>query len=456
MDQRRRRDLGAEGPARVARRAGRALAALVVISSGLTLGAPMSRAAAAGAGLRVLYNGEDRTAQVASALPSAPQEPARTYEVNASPSGCSSTNFGAGAWSMATIAGAAGVDPTRVTEIDVQRPASQGGGAIRLLAPDISPATNSAHPGGTDFLDGPAIVSPVNGGATYQFFRPLRAACNEHDTDFNAQDWLQSGPVVIRISGGKALTVTAAVNATTPQPKQTVTFTAAVGNRADGERLTFAWNFGDGTSASGLSPNTVSHSYAAAGTYHPTVTVSGSAGSGGTSAPLTITVGGHATISPGTGHQQAPPPTTRGGAPGPVRDQGGTRSQPSAVGGTSRGPIGDGVTAIDATPGSTPRRGTKGSHPSPVPKTATVHGVLLAGSTAASGALGATTLRSAIQAALGPHAPSTATRVRDAAGWIGGIVGALGVIALFIGGSVSELDPSGRRWRRRRRKAVMA
>jgi chitodextrinase len=51
---------------------------------------------------------------------------------------------------------------------------------------------------------------------------------------------------------------------------QAVTFTAAATD-ADGDQLTYSWDFGDGTTAAG---DVAQHSYAGAGAYRAVVTVS--------------------------------------------------------------------------------------------------------------------------------------------------------------------------------------
>jgi chitodextrinase len=73
-----------------------------------------------------------------------------------------------------------------------------------------------------------------------------------------------------------------------------ITFDASQSTDPDGDALTYAWDFGDGTKGSGV---TTSHAYASAGTFNVTVTVED--GRGGTNAASTT-----ATIA-------APPPVNR-------------------------------------------------------------------------------------------------------------------------------------------------
>ena len=66
----------------------------------------------------------------------------------------------------------------------------------------------------------------------------------------------------------------------------------------DGSALTYAWNFGDGTTGAG---KTVSHTYAAAGEYTPALLVTDGAGRKAAYSAGTITVTAPAPVDPGTG-----------------------------------------------------------------------------------------------------------------------------------------------------------
>lgn len=91
------------------------------------------------------------------------------------------------------------------------------------------------------------------------------------------------GRVSIVISN---LTVTASVSATTVKEGNLVNFTAAASG-GGGAPYVYTWNFGDGTSGSGASPQ---HTYVKAGTYTPTVTVVDPLGASETISLATITV----------------------------------------------------------------------------------------------------------------------------------------------------------------------
>ncbi|HYF49202.1 MAG TPA: PKD domain-containing protein [Planctomycetota bacterium] len=89
----------------------------------------------------------------------------------------------------------------------------------------------------------------------------------------------------------------------TPNPAtvgQSVSFSAAASD-PNGDALTYAWNFGDGTSASGAN---VSHAYSAAGTYTASVTVSDPSGATDTAS---VTVNVTATIAWSQGPVGTPP-----------------------------------------------------------------------------------------------------------------------------------------------------
>jgi PKD repeat protein len=81
----------------------------------------------------------------------------------------------------------------------------------------------------------------------------------------------------VTVGEGAPPTVEFTFSPTQPEPGRTIFFNASTSKAAPGRVLTsFSWDFGDGTTASGVS---VSHTYAAEGTYVVTLKVTDDAGS---------------------------------------------------------------------------------------------------------------------------------------------------------------------------------
>jgi PKD repeat protein len=96
-------------------------------------------------------------------------------------------------------------------------------------------------------------------------------------------------PVVVT-PGNSAPTVTASRTPAGSVVAGTAVQFNAVGTDADGDTLTYSWNFGDSGTSSLQNP---SHTYTAAGTYNAVVTVSdGRGGTGSATVPVTVTVDG--------------------------------------------------------------------------------------------------------------------------------------------------------------------
>jgi len=76
---------------------------------------------------------------------------------------------------------------------------------------------------------------------------------------------------------------------TSPHEREAVVFDGSASKDADGIITSYAWNFGDGTSASDTVPTT-SHLYGVAAAYQATLTVTDDRGLAVTSVPVTITV----------------------------------------------------------------------------------------------------------------------------------------------------------------------
>ena len=124
------------------------------------------------------------------------------------------------------------------------------------------------------------------------------AAAGAYTVSLNVTDGLsQSGS-----ASTQATVTTPATEIITPNaggsyqniPGQTIVFDASGSSDNFGNALTYTWNFGDGTSGSGVQPT---HTYSAAGTYTASVTVATSTLSASATANVVITVPISVTIS---------------------------------------------------------------------------------------------------------------------------------------------------------------
>ncbi|MEB3964829.1 PQQ-dependent sugar dehydrogenase [Streptomyces kunmingensis] len=89
------------------------------------------------------------------------------------------------------------------------------------------------------------------------------------------------------VTGGRAPVAQAKANVTSGKAPLAVSFSSAGSSDADGDALTYAWNFGDGATSTQADP---SHTYNADGQYSATLTVTDSTGKSG-SASVLVTVG---------------------------------------------------------------------------------------------------------------------------------------------------------------------
>jgi hypothetical protein len=248
-------------------------------------------ASAAGTGsspLSVTLNGKP-VPGIAANLPEELDAVFRQYTV-CEPSGNGVPESFSG-WSIATLIEAAGSTPQTASLVTVQRYPSTGE-PVMLTPPDFDPST----PGGLDFPEGPALLvtrgfPPQDG--PFQFFRPYRGTLAQGcagDPHPNNKDWvIPAGGVKLKIAitAGAVLQVQAAASSLTPKAGTNDTFTASVSNPPQGVPLTYTWNFGDGKASQG---STVTHAFAAAGSYDVIATVSGTDRSGG-SAQVNLNVG---------------------------------------------------------------------------------------------------------------------------------------------------------------------
>ncbi len=179
-------------------------------------------------------------------------------------------------------------------------------------------------------------------GDSLGYVRALRA--NDLD-DTNAADFMQvtrGGAFIVQVhTSGALLHPTLRASAATVRVGAPVRLSATVSDPISGESLDWKWSFADGGRDvdTGATP-TVTHSYAAPGTYYAQVSVAGASGSSGESATVPITVKSQAKVP-------KPPKTT-----GPGRGLG-----------TSSNPVGGPVTGAgsryNGRPGA-PRTATGG------------------------------------------------------------------------------------------------
>ena len=126
-------------------------------------------------------------------------------------------------------------------------------------------------------------------------------------------------------------------------PGQMITFNGSASEDPNGDALTYSWNFGDGSSGSGVNPT---HTYAAAGNYTVTLTVSDSQLE---SAPVTTTA--EIAIPPANRAPVADPGGPYSGETGAeIRFDGSASSDPDGDSLTYAWNFGDGSTATGATP----------------------------------------------------------------------------------------------------------
>jgi hypothetical protein len=297
------------------------IATLLVVASVAFTASPAAAGAGADASALVLMrvNGT----QVAVALPDA-QDIAfgTTYEVCCA-NGVESTRTFSTGWTIATLLLAGGIDPSRVESIAISRPASPKPPVV--LAPrDFDPT----QPGGLDFPQRSCMPAVIVGGTwscpafvylassaqpTLSFFRPERSS---PPSDVNRDDVIDSQlglGLILDVTTNDHLDVSVHADHTKVRAGEPVHFTATSTSRIDGEQLSFRWTFTDGVTRSGAD---VTHAFAHPGTYTATAIATGTLGSGGVSAPLTLTVGQKAGAPGPGGGNPAGEPTT-GGDRGP-------------------------------------------------------------------------------------------------------------------------------------------
>jgi hypothetical protein len=193
------------------------------------------------------------------------------------------------------------------------------------------------RPNGTvAYLPPAAFLAGPEGPASFwvdqgciQFFRP------SVEGGANAEDRLAScgAALTVGVRDGALLTVRAAASPSSANVGTLIEFTATAEGGEAGEPITYAWSFGDGSSAAGPA---VAHAFGAAGSYRVRVTASGEDESGGESAPVTVIVGNPpAGAGVGAG-PEVTSPTTKPHGTGSPKGSGGNGSGRGAKGGGSK------------------------------------------------------------------------------------------------------------------------
>jgi serine protease AprX len=152
-----------------------------------------------------------------------------------------------------------------------------------------------------------------------------------------------SCPYVVGATGASANTApvaTASFAPNAPRPTEAVTFDGAGSSDADGDDLTYAWDFGDGKTATGA---TADHAFDATGAYDVTLTVTDSHGAKDTTTvPVTV-------VDNGTPTAVAKTTTAKPKAKSPVAFDGTGSSDPDGDAVTYTWTFSDGSTATGAT-----------------------------------------------------------------------------------------------------------
>lgn len=144
--------------------------------------------------------------------------------------------------------------------------------AIEIDRPSGSPVTISGEEmrNPSAFRDGPPVFYEDNGATV--FVMPGRGSGTGNRYRFNL------APVGITVQSGASFEVGIAASRTRIKAGQSVRFTASVSGQSKGERLTYTWSFGDGTTRTTSTPR-IDHTFRDEGEFPVVVEVSGTSGS---------------------------------------------------------------------------------------------------------------------------------------------------------------------------------
>ena len=193
------------------------------------------------------------------------------------------------------------------TSTDAKASYSNYGNCVNLFAPGSS-VTSAWHTSNTatNTISGTSMATPhvAGGAALYLQYNPGATAQQVYDA-------ISANSTKNKVSSSRTtnnhLLYTLGFGGGTPPPVNQpptasftfnvtdlmVSFNAGASSDPDGSIVSYAWNFGDGTNGSGV---TTSRTYAAAGTYNVTLTVTDNEGATGT---LTQSVTVTAPVAPG-------------------------------------------------------------------------------------------------------------------------------------------------------------
>lgn len=197
-----------------------------------------------------------------------------TYSDSAPAGGPAGTVTVDSGFSLGTVLNAVGITPDSFT-------------AAEVVGPDSRPVllTEAQAESPTAFPDGPAVIWQDSAGI--HFLLPSDGSGSDGET-FTDEGAGTGQKLEINLYSGALLSVDAEASTRKVAVDKPVRFNATVSGQLPGETLTYRWVFDDGYGGSQAS---ISHSYAAPGTYYVFLRVSGSQDSIGYSAMLPVTVG---------------------------------------------------------------------------------------------------------------------------------------------------------------------
>jgi PKD repeat protein len=305
---------------------------LSLVAASLALG--VSTASAADVTVNFARDGGSRTVSLGSV--------AGSFDVNSeyklvSASGQTTSKTIQGI-SVRALLDALDADPT-YSAVTVSRP---GGGVVRISRAQIE-------------AGGLAPVIYEDGGLA-TFVRPTYSS-----GDRNAGDVISASPLVITQIDGTDYGLKAKVSRSTARAGQSLKFSATASGGA-GQKLTYTWNFNDGTTGSGKA---LTHKFKKRGYYRVLVSVRGEGETSSSSTVLRVQIG-----KPASSTKQ--------------REGGGTNDSAGApISGRADGSGGNGLTAGQAAP-ATPRAARRKRRSEATPAQAelpTISGQLLSGAT---------------------------------------------------------------------------